>query len=265
MNWGSGPDANFTSATSFPAPILLGATFNDSLIASIADVISTEARAFNNFNYAGLTFFTPNINPFRDPRWGRGQETPGEDPYHLSRYVYQYVVGLQGGLSPDPYYKVLANCKHVLAYDVENWEGNDRTGFNAVVTTQDLSEFYTPSFQGCLRDAQGASAMCSYNAVNGVPSCASSYILKDLVRDFWGLGEREGWITGDCGAVQNIYQPHGYTDTLVNATAVAMEAGTDLDCGDVYSPNLWTAVVEGLITAGQIETALIRLYGSLIR
>jgi xylan 1,4-beta-xylosidase len=101
-----------------------------------------------------LDFFTPNINPFKDPRWGRGQETPGEDPFHIARYVFQLITGLQGGVSPEPYLKVIADCKHWAAYDLENWEGNSRMAFDAIVSQQDLAEYYSPSFQSCVRDAK---------------------------------------------------------------------------------------------------------------
>lgn len=254
----------FSFATSFPQPILMSAAFDDPLIYSIAEVISTEARAFGNAGWAGLDFFTPNINPFKDPRWGRGQETPGEDPFHIAQYVFQLVPALQGGFDPEPFYKVIADCKHFAAYDLENWHGNDRKGFNAIVSTQDLSEYYTPSFQSCVRDAKVASIMCSYNAVNGVPSCASSYLLQDVIRDYFGFGE-DKWVTGDCAAVESIFDFHHYTTTLANASAVALHAGTDVDCGDSFSTSLVQAVNESLVTEADIQKALVRLYGSLVR
>ncbi|KAI0052761.1 glycoside hydrolase family 3 protein [Auriscalpium vulgare] len=257
------PGEDFSSATSFPEPIALGATFDDPLIHSVATVISTEARAFNNADRAGLSFFTPNINPFKDPRWGRGQETPGEDPYHISQYVYQYVTGLQGGVGPDPYFKVIADCKHFAGYDLENWNGNNRMAFNAIISTQDLAEYYTPSFKSCVRDAKVGSVMCSYNAVNGVPSCASRYLLQDVIRDFFKLGDDQ-WITSDCDAVYNVFNPHNYT-SLVNASAVSMEAGTDLDCGTTYAGTLYASVTQGLVSEDLVRQALIRLYGSLVR
>ena len=134
----------------------MSAAFDDELINEVATVISTEARAFNNGGRAGLDYFTPNINPFRDPRWGRGQETPGEDPFHITNYIRSLVTGLQGGLNPEPYLKIVATCKHYAAYDVEDWEGNVRYGFNAIVSQQDLVEYYLPSFQSCVKDANAA-------------------------------------------------------------------------------------------------------------
>ncbi|KAJ3753674.1 glycoside hydrolase family 3 protein [Lentinula raphanica] len=264
------PGNNFSFATSFPAPILTSAAFDDQLVNEIASIISTEARAFNNFGDAGLSFFTPNINPFKDPRWGRGQETPGEDPFHIGKYAYSLVTGLQGGLGSQlngangKYLKIIADCKHYAAYDLENWEGNSRMAFNAIVTTQDLAEFYSPSFQSCVRDAEVASIMCSYNAVNGIPSCASDYLMQDITRDFFGLGEDQ-WITSDCDAVGNIFDPHNYTDTLANASAVALHAGTDIDCGPTYADSLQTALDEGLVKESDIVQAMVRRYGSLVR
>ncbi|KAH0587169.1 hypothetical protein H2248_005978 [Termitomyces sp. 'cryptogamus'] len=255
---------NFSSATSFPEPITLGSAFDDPLIKAVADVISTEARAFNNFGRAGIDFFTPNINPFRDPRWGRGQETPGEDPFHISQYVLNLVDGLQGGIDPTPYFKIVADCKHYAAYDIENWEGNDRTSFNAVVTNQDLSEYYLPSFQSCVRDAKVGSIMCSYNSVNGIPSCANSYLLQTILRDFWGFND-DRWVTSDCDAVDNIFSTHHFTSTYAQAVADALKAGTDIDCGNTYAEHLPEAFNQSLITRADFEKALIRQYTSLVR
>jgi beta-D-xylosidase 4 len=169
------------AATSFPMPINLGASFNMTLVHRMADVISTEARAFNNEGRAGLVFFTPNINIFRDPRWGRGQETPGEDPFLTSQYVYALITGLQNG-DDERYLKIAADCKHYAAYDLEHWHGIDRHQFNAIVSDQDLFETYLPPFESCVRDAKVASIMCSYNAVNGIPSCANKFLLQTIAR-----------------------------------------------------------------------------------
>jgi beta-D-xylosidase 4 len=151
------------------------------LVYRIARVISIEARALNNEGLTGLNFFTPNINIFRDPRWGRGQETPGEDPYLTSQYAYTYVNGLQRG-DDDRYLTVAANCKHYNAYDLENWNGTDRHHFNAIVSDQDLVETYLPPFESCIRDARAASIMCSYNAINGIPACANKFLLQTIAR-----------------------------------------------------------------------------------
>ena len=186
----SSPGVNFSTqgdfsyATSFPQPILMSAAFDDQLIHDVASVVSTEARAFNNANRSGLDFWTPNINPYKDPRWGRGQETPGEDPYHISSYVKNLIAGLQGGFGPK-IKKIVATCKHFVAYDLESWEGNYRYQFNAVVDDQDLSSYYMQPFRACARDSNVGSVMCSYNALNGVPTCADPYILQTILREHW--------------------------------------------------------------------------------
>jgi len=169
------------AASSFPMPINLGATFDMDLVLRVASIISTEARAFNNAGQAGLTFFTPNINIFRDPRWGRGQETPGEDPFLTSQYVNSLIQGLQRG-DDNRYLKIAANCKHFDAYDLENWHGVTRHHFDANVTNQDLTETYLPPFRTCIDDAQVASIMCSYNSINGIPACAHQYLLQTIAR-----------------------------------------------------------------------------------
>lgn len=147
-----------------------------------------------------------------------GQETPGEDPFHLSSYVYQLITGLQGGVDPE-IKKIVATCKHFVAYDIEDWEGNVRYGFDALVSSQDLAEYYTPSFRTCARDANVGSFMCSYNALNGVPTCANSYLLQDILREHWGWTNEDQWVTSDCDAIQNIFEPHYYTATREEAVA----------------------------------------------
>ncbi|KAH3009321.1 hypothetical protein KXV73_007425 [Aspergillus fumigatus] len=257
----SGP---FSYATSFPQPILLGATFDDDLIKQVATVVSTEGRAFGNAGRSGLDFWTPNINPFRDARWGRGQETPGEDPLHVSRYVYHLVDGLQNGIGPaNP--KVVATCKHFAAYDLEDWNGVVRHSFNAEVSTQDLSEFYLPPFKSCARDARVDAVMCSYNALNGVPACADSYLLQTILREHWKWDEPGRWITSDCGAIDDIYNGHNFTTTPAEAAATALNAGTDLDCGTVFPKYLGQAADEGLYSNQTLDRALVRLYSSLVK
>lgn len=201
---------------------------------------------------------------FKDPRWGRGQETPGEDPLHLQQYVYNLIVGLQGGLDPKPYFKVVADCKHFAAYDMDNWEGIVRYGFDAKVTQQDLSDFYLPPFQTCVRDAKVASVMCSYNAVNGIPACANRFLLQDILRDTWGFTD-DRWVTSDCDAVQNIFNPHNFTDNPAQAAADALLAGTDIDCGTFSSTYLPEALAQGLVTRADLKRAAVRQYASLVR
>ena len=168
-------------ATSFPVPLNLGATFNLNLIHRIANTISTEARAANNENITGLNFFTANINISRDPRRGRGQETPGEDPFLTSQYVYALVRGLQE-CEDKRYLKISVTCKHYVAYDLESWNGITRWNFNAQVPDQDLVETYLPPFERCIRDSQVVDIMCSLNKINGIPACAQKFFIETIVR-----------------------------------------------------------------------------------
>lgn len=189
----------FSHATSFANTITLAAAFDNDLVYEVADTISTEARAFSNAELAGLDYWTPNINPYKDPRWGRGHETPGEDPVHIKGYVQALLEGLEGR---DKIRKVIATCKHFAAYDLERWQGALRYRFNAVVTSQDLSEYYLQPFQQCARDSKVGSFMCSYNALNGTPACASTYLMDDILRKHWNWTEHNNYITSDCNAIQ---------------------------------------------------------------
>ncbi|KAH9897322.1 glycoside hydrolase family 3 protein [Xylariomycetidae sp. FL2044] len=254
---------DFSYATSFPQPILMGAAFDDDLIEAVATVVSTEARAFNNFNRSGLDFWTPNINPFRDPRWGRGQETPGEDPFHLSSYVTSLIKGLQGGEDPE-ILKLVATCKHFAGYDIEDWMGNERYEFDAQINPQELAEYYMPPFEACVR-ANVASIMCSYNSLNGVPTCSSSYLMQDILRDHWGWDRDYQYVTSDCDALQNVFMPHGYGATREESAASSLLAGTDTDCGTYYQLHLPSAYEQGLIDDGALDKAILRLYSSLIK
>ncbi|KAF2720710.1 glycoside hydrolase family 3 protein [Polychaeton citri CBS 116435] len=257
-------NGDFSYATSFPQPILMGAAFDDELIREVASIVSTEARAFNNDGRAGLDFWTPNINPFRDPRWGRGQETPGEDPFHISSYVHALIDGLQGGYDPK-YKKIVATCKHFAGYDMESWNGNYRYQWDAHISQQDLKDYYTPGFQSCARDSNVGAIMCTYNALNGVPTCADPWLLGDLLRDHWGWTNEQQWVTSDCDSLQNIYLPHEFASTRPEAAAKALLAGTDLDCGTYYQHHLPKAYAQGLFNESVLDQALIRQYSSLIR
>lgn len=165
-------------------PILMGPAFDDELINAVATIVSTEGRAFNNANRSGLDFWIPNVNGFKDPRWGRGQEAPGEDVFHLTSYIAALIDGLQGGYDPK-YKRVVATCKHLAGCDMESWNGNWRFQFDAQISMQDLAECYMPSFKACVKANVGA-FMCSYNAVNGVPSCSNKYLIDDILREHWG-------------------------------------------------------------------------------
>ncbi|PGH02015.1 hypothetical protein AJ79_07753 [Helicocarpus griseus UAMH5409] len=262
------PGEEFDSATSFPQPILIGAAFDDDLVYEIAKTVSTEARAFSNAGRAGLDFWTPDINPFKDPRWGRGQETPGEDPLHLQRYVAKLLAGLEGSHDDDddaPYKRLVASCKHYTAYDFEALGNTTRHNFDALVPAADMTEYYMPPFKTCARDSAVGSFMCSYNSVNGMPACANSYLLQDILRDHWGWNAADQWITGDCGAVGDIWEHHGYAGDGIEAAALALKAGTDLDCGTTYLQFLPGALEAGLVEESDFDRALARLYTSLIR
>ncbi|THX06302.1 1,4-beta-D-xylosidase [Aureobasidium pullulans] len=254
----------FRYATSFPQPITMGAAFDDELITAVAEIVSTEARAFNNHGRAGLDFWTPNINPYRDPRWGRGQETPGEDSFHLSSYVHALILGLQGGEDPE-IRKVTATCKHFAGYDIESWNGNLRYQNDVQISQRDLVEYYLPSFRSCARDSNVGAFMCTYSALNGVPTCADPWLLNDVLREHWGWTNEEQWVTSDCDSIQNIYLPHNFSDTRQGAAAAALNAGTDLDCGTYYQHHLPQAYSEGLINQTTVDQSLLRLYTSLVR
>ncbi|KAG5983381.1 hypothetical protein E4U55_000057 [Claviceps digitariae] len=250
---------DFSAGTSFPMPILMGAAFDDALIREVASTISIEARAFGNAGYGGLDFWTPNINPFRDPRWGRGMETPGEDPYHISKYTYNLVTAFEGDRSD--FKRAMATCKHYAAYDTED----GRLSNDLKPTPQDMADYYLPMFQTCVRDAKVSSIMCAYNSVYGIPSCASSYLLQDILRDHWNFTEPYNYVVSDCDAVANIYDPHHYASSLAAAAADSLNAGTDLDCGPTYGTSLGEAIQSKLTSQTVLDKSLTRLYSALIK
>jgi beta-glucosidase len=245
-------------ATVFPEPIGLAATWDTELIFRAATAISDEARAKNNEFvrrgkrniYQGLTFWTPNINLVRDPRWGRGMETYGEDPYLTGRMAVQFIKGLQG--DNPKYLKVVATAKH---FAVHSGPEPLRHSFDARVEDGDLRESYLPQFEAAVREGGAFSVMCSYNRVNGDPACASPRLLGAILRGEWGF---PGYVVSDCGAVGDIYQGHKVAATGEEAAARAVKAGTDLDCGTEYSA-LVPAVRQKLITEAEIDTSLRRL------
>jgi beta-glucosidase len=241
-------------ATVFPQAIGLGATFDEDLIFRISSAISDEARAMYNAamekdyhrRYSGLTFWTPNINIFRDPRWGRGQETYGEDPYLTARLGAAYVKGLQGN---DPVYLKAAACaKH---YAVHSGPERLRHEFDAISSAKDLHETYLPAFKA-LVDAGVEAVMCAYNRTNGEPCCSSNTLLTDILRNQWGF---KGHIVSDCGAVGDLYTGHKVVATEAEAAAMAVKAGVGLDCGTEYNA-LLDAIKQGLITEEEINREL---------
>ncbi|HEV7993386.1 MAG TPA: glycoside hydrolase family 3 C-terminal domain-containing protein [Gemmatimonadaceae bacterium] len=246
-------------ATVFPQAIGLAATFDDSTIFRTASVISDEARAkYHDYirrdmhgRYQGLTFWSPNINIFRDPRWGRGQETYGEDPFLTGTLAVQFIRGLQGN---DPkYFKTVATVKH---FAVHSGPESERHVFDAQVSERDLHETYLPQFEMGIREGHAYSLMCAYNRIGGNAACASDPLEKDILRGDWGF---KGYIVSDCGAIDDIYLRHKVAPTAPAAAALAVKSGTDLDCGRVY-PNLVDAVKQGLITEKEIDVSVKRLF-----
>ncbi|KAI2626015.1 glycoside hydrolase family 3 protein [Hypomontagnella submonticulosa] len=266
VGWSPGvafsPSGEFSHATSFASPILMSAAFDDDLIHEVAEAISTEARAYSNFGHAGLDYWTPNINPYKDPRWGRGSETPGEDPFRIKGYVKALIDGLQG---KENITKVIATCKHYAAYDLEYWGGVKRYEFDAIVGMQDLVEYYLPPFQQCARDSKVKSIMCSYNSVNGTPACASTYLMETVLRDFWEWNDENQYITSDCNAILNFHEDHNYTTTAAQSAAISLISGTDTICEVGSNTDIAGAWNQTLLPEPVIDKALRRMYEGLIR
>ncbi|XP_023514278.1 beta-D-xylosidase 1-like [Cucurbita pepo subsp. pepo] len=245
----------YPGATSFPQVITTAASFNQSLWEEIGRVVSDEARAMYNGGTAGLTYWSPNVNIFRDPRWGRGQETPGEDPILAGKYAASYVRGLQGN-GQGKRLKVAACCKHYTAYDLDNWNGVDRYHFNAKVSKQDLEDTYNVPFKACVVEGKVASVMCSYNQVNGKPTCADPDLLKNTIRGTWGL---DGYIVSDCDSVGVMYDNQHFTRTPEETAAYTIKAGLDLDCGPFLAVHTAAAVGRGLLKEADLNGALANL------
>lgn len=255
-------EGEFSWTTAFPQPILSMASMNRSLIYQIGDIVSTQGRAASNAGRYGLNVYSPNINGFRSPVWGRGQETPGEDAWFLSSlYAYEYITAVQGGVNPTV--PKLSNVvKHFAGYDIESWHNNSRLGNDVNITSQDLAGYFTPQFRTAVRDAKAKGAMCVYNAVNGQAGCSDSFFLQTLLRETWGFGD--GFVSSDCGAVYSVFNPHMNAPNRTAAAAYAIRAGTDINCGTEYSDYLVPAINEGLVSRDDVEKALARLYGVLI-
>ena len=245
-------------ATVFPQAIGLAASFDPELLLRVADVISTEGRAkYHEFQrrgdrdiYKGLTFWSPNINIDRDPRWGRGQETYGEDPYLTSVLGAAFIRGLQGN---DPKYLKTAACaKH---YAVHSGPEAKRHEFDARVSQKDLWETYLPAFETAVREAGAAGVMGAYNRTNGEPCCGSKTLLTDILRGEFGF---QGYVTSDCWAVRDFNEHHRVTDTVEESAALAVRNGCDLNCGCAYA-SLVKAFQQGLVSEAQIDEAVYRL------
>ncbi|PYX80792.1 MAG: glucan 1,4-alpha-glucosidase [Acidobacteria bacterium] len=261
------------NATVFPQAIGMAAMFDEPLLRQIADVISTEFRAKyvermhsdgSTDWYRGLTVWSPNINIFRDPRWGRGQETYGEDPYLTSRLGMAFVSGLQGDDSK--YLKTVATPKH---FAVHSGPETTRHIVDVIASKHDMEDTYLPAFHATLMDAKAESVMCAYNSLNGQPACANNDLLKTHLRGDWGF---KGYVVSDCGAVTDIFAGHHYTKTLEEAAAASFRAGTDLICGvppqeRVKSEKdaLKKAVQQGILPESVLDGALRRLFSARFR
>jgi len=255
-------------ATNFPQVIGMSATWDTALVHKMAQTISTEARA--KYNQAmrdndhemffGLTFWAPNINIFRDPRWGRGQETYGEDPFLTGRMGVAFVTGMQGD---DPkYLKVVSTPKH---YAVHSGPEPLRHRFNVDVSPHDLEDTYLPAFRATVTEAHAQSVMCAYNAIDGAPACANTMLLQDHLRNAWHF---DGYVVSDCAAVADVNTGHHYAPDMAHAAAAAVKAGTDLECGFGQGqafPALVDAVHQNLITEAELDTALHRLFRARFR
>lgn len=251
------------TATVFPQAIGLAATFDENLLKKVADVVATEGRAkYNEYSsnddrdiYKGITFWSPNVNIFRDPRWGRGHETYGEDPYLTSKLGVAFVNGLQGD---GEYLKSAACAKH---FAVHSGPEGLRHEFDAVVNNKDLYETYLPAFEACVKEADVEAVMGAYNRTNGEPCCGSKTLLKDILRGKW---EFKGHVVSDCWAIVDFHMNHKVTSTPTQSAALALKNGCDLNCGNVYLL-LMLAYKEGLITEEEISTATERLMATRIR
>lgn len=251
-------------ATVFPQAIAMAATWDPELLHEEGATIGIEGRARynqaqregNTDRYFGLTFWAPNINIFRDPRWGRGQETLGEDPYLTGMLATEFVRGVQGNDSH--YLLAIATPKH---FAVHSGPEPLRHGFNVDPSPRDLFGTYLPAFRRVIVDGKADSIMCSYNAVNGVPACANTALLGTILRKDWGFS---GFVTSDCGAIEDISKGHHFAKSNVEAAAIAVKAGTDTTCGNEYV-DLVQSVRAGLITEQQIDISLKRLFTARMR
>ena len=245
-------------ATIFPQAIGMAAAFDEELVWEVADVISTEGRAKYNMQqkygdhdiYKGLTFWAPNVNIFRDPRWGRGHETFGEDPYLTSRMGVRFIEGLQG--DDDNYMKSAACAKH---FAVHSGPEDERHSFDARVSAQDLFETYLPAFEACVKEGKVEAVMGAYNRTNGEPCCGSRTLLIDILRKGWGF---EGHVTSDCWAVKDFHEHHKVTSSALESAAMAMENGCDLNCGSLFL-YLTEAVKRGMVSEERLDEAVTNL------
>ena len=247
--------------SNFALPITTAMSFNRSLWHATAAQIGREARAFMNAGSAGSTYWAPVINLAREPRWGRNIETPGEDPYLTGEYAATFVDGFERNPDDPTHLQASACCKHYAANSMEmstvagvTW---DRHNFDAQVSAQDLVDSYMLPFQTCVEVGHVSSLMCSYNAINGVPSCANDWLLQTVARESWGF---DGYVTSDCDADADVFNTHHYTDTAEEAVAAVLAAGTDVDCTSFVGNNANSTLAQGLITEQDIDARLAMLF-----
>jgi len=256
------------ATTVFPEPMGLASSFDPALAHEMAVAISTEARVRYNRErreglYAGLDFWSPNINIFRDPRWGRGQETYGEDPFLTAQFGVAFITGLQGNDPEHP--RTIATPKH---FAVHSGPEPTRHAMDVAVSKHDQVDTYTPAFRAAILDGKAGSLMCAYNRVNGQPACASDFLLTDLLRNAWNF---KGYVTSDCGAIRDIYEGHHFTKSLAEAAAVSLKHGVDTDCADfgegpVAGAQAYSdAVSQGLVPQSVMDQSLTRLFEARIR
>lgn len=260
-------------STAFPQICGVAASLNRSLFFAMGEATGTEARGKNNDRsrtkiYQGLTMWAPNVNIFRDPRWGRGEETPGEDPKINGEYAVSFVSGMQGP-ADGKYVRAAACLKHYAAYSEET----GRNSFPAVVTAQDMEDTYLPAFEAGVEKGHAVGIMCSYNAETygygllgpgsaeqhgAIPSCANKYLMNDLARDTWGF---DGYVTSDCGAVDNVANAHGYSNGPLETAAATLAAGMDTDCGSYLSAEKMAPLLTANATVAALaDVALTRLF-----
>lgn len=254
--------ARNTQTTKFPFPITTGMSFNRSLWKLVGRQIGREARAAMNTGNAFSTFWAPVINLAREPRWGRNIETPGEDPYLTGEYAENFVQGFQEAPEDPSHIQASACCKHYVANEMESTtqadgEHHDRNHVDSAVSMQDLVDSYMRPFQACVEKGLVSSLMCSYNAVNGVPSCANDWLLQTVARDNWGF---DGYITSDCDADADVYKSHHYTSTPEEAVKAVLNAGTDIDCTSFVPTYAQSALDKGLISVQDIDERLKMLF-----
>ncbi|HHW4683701.1 MAG TPA: glycoside hydrolase family 3 N-terminal domain-containing protein, partial [Xylella sp.] len=247
-------------ATVFPQAIGLAASWNTDLLLHIGTVTSTEARAKFNLaggpgkdhtRYEGLTLWSPNINIFRDPRWGRGMETYGEDPYLTSQLAVSFIHGLQGDTPDHP--RTIATPKHLA---VHSGPEPGRHGFDVDVSAYDLEDTYIPAFRAAIVDGHAGSVMCAYNALHGTPACAADWLTNRRIRGDWGF---KGFIVSDCDAIDDMTRFHFFRPDNASASATALKSGNDLNCGNAYR-DLNQAIARGDISEAVLDQALIRLF-----